>query len=102
MPVLCLAGAVGIEPTIKVLETSVIPLHHAPIINNLTQKSVFVNPAARERLGQSKFLQFRLIKQEIFQNAQPVMDAGPNSNLRGLGKITGADGDFFYLNALSH
>lgn len=26
-----LAGAVGIEPTTKVLETSVIPFHHAPV-----------------------------------------------------------------------
>lgn len=26
-----LAGAEGIEPPIKVLETSVIPLHHAPL-----------------------------------------------------------------------
>ena len=28
-----LAGAVGIEPTPKVLETSILPLNYAPIIN---------------------------------------------------------------------
>ncbi len=28
-----LAGAVGIEPTLEVLETSVLPLNYAPIMN---------------------------------------------------------------------
>ena len=28
-----LAGAVGIEPTLEVLETSVLPLNYAPILN---------------------------------------------------------------------
>jgi hypothetical protein len=30
---LLLAGAVGIEPTLEVLETSVLPLNYAPMIN---------------------------------------------------------------------
>ncbi len=29
-----MAGAVGIEPTPKVLETSILPLNYAPIKNN--------------------------------------------------------------------
>lgn len=33
LTIFSLAGAVGIEPTLEVLETTVIPLHHAPKFN---------------------------------------------------------------------
>lgn len=36
-----LAGAVGIEPTTGVLETHVIPFHHAPMGRNYTGTSSF-------------------------------------------------------------
>ncbi len=43
-----MAGAVGIEPTLEVLETSVLPLNYAPII--MVEGSGFEPPNPKERI----------------------------------------------------
>ena len=43
-----LAGAVGIEPTLEVLETSVLPLNYAPII--MVEGGRFELPNPKERI----------------------------------------------------
>jgi hypothetical protein len=43
-----MAGAVGIEPTLEVLETSVLPLNYAPFIMYNTIKSYYIEEVAAE------------------------------------------------------
>ena len=45
-----LAGAVGIEPTPKVLETSILPLNYAPISIKLVEGDGFEPPNPKERI----------------------------------------------------
>ncbi len=45
--ILYLAGAVGIEPTSKVLETSILPLNYAP---NMVEGGRFELPNPKERI----------------------------------------------------
>ena len=48
-PQAAMAGAVGIEPTPKVLETSILPLNYAPIKNN-KWRGRFELPNPKERI----------------------------------------------------
>ncbi len=63
-----MAGAVGIEPTLEVLETSVLPLNYAPIKILLVEESGFepLNPKERiyspPRLATSLLLQYLVKK----------------------------------------
>ena len=45
-----LAGAVGIEPTLTVLETVVLPLNYAPIILKMVEGDGFEPPNPKERI----------------------------------------------------
>ncbi len=45
-----MAGAVGIEPTLEVLETSVLPLNYAPIKKIMVEGSGFEPPNPKERI----------------------------------------------------
>ncbi len=45
-----LAGAVGIEPTPKVLETSILPLNYAPVNLKLVEGDGFEPPNPKERI----------------------------------------------------
>ena len=45
---IAMAGAVGIEPTPKVLETSILPLNYAPI--KLVERGGFEPPNPKERI----------------------------------------------------
>lgn len=45
-----LAGAVGIEPTLEVLETSVLPLNYAPTRNEMVEGGRFELPNPKERI----------------------------------------------------
>ena len=48
--VLCnaiLAGVVGIEPTLTVLETGVLPLYDTPILSELSHRDMIINYEAQ-------------------------------------------------------
>ena len=52
-----MAGAEGIEPSSKVLETSVLPLNHAP--KALIQASVIITPTTRGDKKKERLIQRR-------------------------------------------
>ena len=60
-----MAGAVGIEPTSKVLETSILPLKYAPIKEMMVEGGRFELPNPKERIYSPPRLATSLPLQEM-------------------------------------
>ena len=62
-----MAGAVGIEPTSKVLETSILPLNYAPM-HNMVEGGRFELPNPKERIYSPPRLATSLPLRYVIQN----------------------------------